>query len=216
MGRRSGAQRAKSQYYTSDLSLPARTSAPSASAACLSCGRTLLVLLAVFAAFLLLTGGTARAQVPVPVTAVPIVVESTTAEYFVLYVRHDLDGTEVEIPVLVKRGEAGTTTLAENVEALPKERYRVEKYLVAAPADVDGDGIDDLTELNNLGALNPVNPAASVDLSDGALAVPDKQTYDTLAIYRTFKFYSAGLGHRPTESLLHQRQAVPAPSNLPG
>ena len=42
--------RAKSQEprYTSDLSLPARTSAPSASAACLSCGRTLLVLLAVF------------------------------------------------------------------------------------------------------------------------------------------------------------------------
>ena len=26
----------------------------------------------------------------------------------------------VEIPVLVKRGAAGTTTLAENVEALPK------------------------------------------------------------------------------------------------
>ena len=75
-----------------------------------------------------------------------------------LYVRHDLDGTEVELPVLVKRGEAGTTTLAENVEALPKERYRVEKYLVAAPADADGDGIDDITELNDLGTMNPVNP----------------------------------------------------------
>ena len=93
MGRRSGAQRAKSQYYTSDLSLHARTIAPSASATCLWCGRTLLVLLAilsavlrpvfaafqnpphphhgrkravfVFAGFLLLTGGTARAQGPV-------------------------------------------------------------------------------------------------------------------------------------------------------
>ena len=55
----------------------------------------------------------------VDVTAVPIVVESTTADYFVLYVSHDVDGTEVELPVLVKKGEAGTTTLAENVEALP-------------------------------------------------------------------------------------------------
>ena len=114
----------------------------------------------VFAGFLLLAGGNARAQVPVPVTAVPVVVESTTEEYFVLYVRHDLDGAGVEIPVLVKRGEAGTTTLAENVEALPKERYRVEKYLVAAPADVDGDGIDDLTELEDPVGMNPVNPAA--------------------------------------------------------
>ena len=64
----------------------------------------------------------------VEVTAVPIVVESTTEEYFVLYVTHDVDGTTVEIPVLVKKGAAGTTTLAENVEALPAERYRVEKY----------------------------------------------------------------------------------------
>ena len=64
----------------------------------------------------------------VEVTAVPIVVESTTADYFVLYVRHDVDGTEVKIPVLVKKGAAGTTTLTENVQALSKDRYRVEKY----------------------------------------------------------------------------------------
>ncbi len=37
----------------------------------------------------------------------------------------------VEFPVSVTLGEAGTTTLAEHVTALPKERYRVEKYLVA-------------------------------------------------------------------------------------
>ena len=155
------------------------------SAACLSCGRTLLILLAVFAVFLLLAGGNARAQVPVPVTAVPVVVESTTAEYFVLYVRHDLDGTEVEIPVLVKRGEAGTTTLAENVEALPKERYRVEKYLVAAPADVDGDGIDDLTELGDPVGMNPVYPAESVSISHGALRILNHETFETLATLAT-------------------------------
>ena len=91
------------------------------------------------------------------VDAVPIVVESTTADYFVLYVSHDVDGTEVDLPVLVKRGEAGTTTLEENVEALPAERYRVEKYLIADPADVDGDCIDDITELDDLGTMNPVD-----------------------------------------------------------
>ena len=71
----------------------------------------------------------------VEVDAVPIVVESTTDDYFVLYVRHQWDeNTSVELPVLVKKGEAGTTTLAENLEALPKERYRVEKYLIDTPA----------------------------------------------------------------------------------
>ena len=127
-------------------------------------------------------GGYNPTPAAVAVTAVPIVVESTTADYFVLYVSHDVDAdTTVDIPVLVKRGEAGTTTLAENVEALPKERYRVEKYLVADPADVDGDCIDDITELADPGNMNPVNPAATIDLSDGAVAIPDRETFETLA-----------------------------------
>ena len=113
----------------------------------------------------------------VAVTAVPIVVPSTTDDYFVLYVSHEVDDTTVEIPVLVKLGEAETTTLAENIAALPKERYRVEKYVVADPADVDGDCIDDLTELANLGRQNPVNPAAEIDSSDGAVAVADQDTF---------------------------------------
>ena len=117
----------------------------------------------------------------VAVIAVPIVVTSTTADYFVLYVKHDVDGTKVELPVLVKLGETGTTTLAENVEALPAERYRVQKYQVADPADVDGDCIDDITELNDLGSMNPVNPAAAIASSDGALALPDRETFETLA-----------------------------------
>ena len=117
----------------------------------------------------------------IEIGAVPIVVASTTADYFVLYVTHDVDGTEMKIPVLVKKGAAGTTTLAENVEALPAERYRVEKYLIADPADVDGDCIDDITELDNLGSMNPVNPAAAIEISDGAVVLPDTHTYDVLA-----------------------------------
>ena len=166
-------------------SAPLLTFCPSTfSAAYLSCGQTLLILLAVFAAFLLLTGVNARAQVPVEVVveAVPIVVTSTTADYFVLYVKHDVDGTEVEIPVLVKRGEAGTTTLAENIEALAPERYRVKKYLVAQPADIDGDGIDDITELGDPVGMNPVNSAAALDFNDGVVAVPDRETFEALFV----------------------------------
>ena len=109
-------------------------------------------------------------------------VASTTTDYFVLYASHEVDAdTTVDIPVLVKRGEADTTTLAENLEALPKERYRVEKYLVADPADVDGDCIDDITELADPVGMNPVNPAAAIALSDGAVVLPDRNTFETLA-----------------------------------
>ena len=130
--------------------------------------------------------GDAPVPTEVAVEAVPIVVASTTAKYFVLYVSHELDGVTMEVPVLVKRGAAGTTTLAENVEALPKERYRVEKYLVADPADVDGDCIDDITELADPGRMNPVNPAAAIALTDGTVAVPDRDTFETFSFQQVY------------------------------
>ena len=113
----------------------------------------------------------------VAVDAVPIVVNSTIDDYFVLYVTHDVDGKVQELPVLVKLGEPGTTTLAESAPALPVERYRVEKYQVTDPADVDGDCLDDLTELEALGEMNPVNPAATLDPEDGVVAVVTAQSY---------------------------------------
>ena len=120
---------------------------------------------------------------PVEISSVPIVVESTAEEYFVLYVSHDLDaGTTIDVPVSVILGTEGTTTLAENVAALPKERYRVEKYLISDPADVDGDCIDDITELADPVGMNPVNPAPTIKLSDAAVAIPDRATLDTLAL----------------------------------
>ena len=115
--------------------------------------------------------------VAVPVTAVPIVVTSTTDEYFVLYVTFDVDGTELRLPVAVTLGGAATTPLSENVEALPAERYRVEKYLIADPADVDGDCIDDITELSDPLGMSPVNATPPVDFSDGAVSMPDLETY---------------------------------------
>ena len=126
-------------------------------------------------------GGYGPDPTQVEVDAVPIVVTSTADDYFVLYVSHDVDGKEVEWPVLVKRGESGATTLAENLEALPAERYRVEKHLVADPADVDGDCVDDITELDDLGNMNPVNPAAAIPLSGGVVVVPDAETFKAIS-----------------------------------
>ena len=120
--------------------------------------------------------------VAVEVTAVPMVVESTTDDYFVLYVRHGSDNSVVDLPVSVTLGEDGTTTLTENVASLPKERYRVEKFSVADPADVDGDCTDDITELGDPGNMNPVNPAAPIALSAGAVAVPDRETFEELSV----------------------------------
>ena len=119
--------------------------------------------------------------VDVTVSQVPIVVTSTVDDYFVLYVQHEKGGETVDYPVLVKQGEAATTTLADNLTPLPAEKYRVKKYQVANPGDVDGDCIDDLAELADLGTKNPLNPADSVDISNGAVAIPDHAAFRNLS-----------------------------------
>ena len=127
-------------------------------------------------------GGYDPSPTEVELEGVPIVVESTIDEYFVVYVRYDLDAdSTVYLPVSVTLGQAGTTTLSENVAALPKERYEVHKYLVADPADVDGDCIDDITELADPVGQNPVNSADTLALSAGALAIPDWNTFEALS-----------------------------------
>ena len=138
-----------------------------------------------------LSGSPAHAQTctddpPTPtgvaVTAVPIVATSTTTDYFVLYASHDVASTTAEYPVQVILGEDGTTTLSENVAALPIDRYRVERYLVADPADVDGDCTDDITELGDPAGMNPVNPAHTVELREGAVVISDWETFEALGV----------------------------------
>ena len=116
----------------------------------------------------------------VEVGAVPIVVDSTTAEYFVLYVRPDLD-LDREIPVSVTLGQEGATTLTEQLPTLPKEHYRVEKFLIADPGDVDFDCIGDIAELQDPVGMNPLNPAPAVPFIEGAVAIPDRETFEALS-----------------------------------
>ena len=117
----------------------------------------------------------------VTATTTPIVVDSTEDDYFVLYATFTVGGETLEHPVQVKLGEDGTTTLSENVEALSVDRYRVEKYLVDDPGDVDGDCVDDITELKDFAGKNPVNSAPPIDIADAAFGIPDRATFETLS-----------------------------------
>ncbi len=126
------------------------------------------------------TGGATTTAAVVPDGQTAIVVESSTDQYFVLYVS-PADNAAIELPVAVVRGEAGTTTLTDGRTALADGRYRVEAFSVAQPGDVDGDGIDDLTELDDPVGSNPVNGAAAMDAETGAVIIPDRATYEMLS-----------------------------------
>ncbi len=126
--------------------------------------------------------GSGSAPRSIAVGSVPVAVESTVEKYYVLYVMHQLNGeTAVEIPVSVTLGQAGTTTLTEQLSALPAERYRVDEFLIAEPGDLDGDCVDDIAELGDPAGMNPLNPAPPVEFVDGVVAIPDRETFEALS-----------------------------------
>ena len=115
------------------------------------------------------------------VTNVPVEVGSTEDDYFVIYASFQIDSSTLEYPVQVALGENSTTTLAESVKALPASRYRVEKYLVESPGDVDGDCIDDVTELGDASGKNPVNSAPPISSAEGAASIHDRAAFERLS-----------------------------------
>ena len=148
--------------------------------------------------FLILTAAAAGAQtdptpVNVPVTAVPITVTSTEADYFVLYVRHEVGETYVRhVAVSLTKGQAGSTALTMTVPGLPAARYKVEKYQVANPADVDGDGKNDLTD------PNPLNPALDIAMKDGSnllstTAEWNAFEFNALSYHAAYGFFAPGM-----------------------
>lgn len=81
------------------------------------------------------------------------------------------------------RGEVGEAVLTESLAARSPEDYVVRRYPVSAPGDLDGDGLDDLTEFDAIPALSPFNPTPPLQLIDGASFVPDRVTFDSLAFF---------------------------------
>lgn len=107
-------------------------------------------------------------------------VASTPDRYYVLYVRDTLPAGP-EHAVAMALGREGTTTLTEGLAAHPEAHYRVVRYPLAAPGDQDGDGMDDVTEFNDVGRLGPFNASPAIDIVNGAVAIPDRAAFEALS-----------------------------------
>ena len=103
-------------------------------------------------------------------------------------------------------------------DPLPMTRegyYRVEAIPLGTPVDSDADGRDDLAEQMRQPVFSPLNPAAPVDLEDGAVLIPDRATFELLAHrddfpgavgVREVKFLLQGVdGPRPTLHFLNTK-----------
>lgn len=132
------------------------------------------------------------AQVSLPISAVTVdengrmqfEFPSTTNHYYVLFFRRALDDNSSEFPVAVKLGEANQTIISDQLGLTPTSGfYRIEERLRSQPADLDGDGFDDIAELADptRGRLGPLNAVAPIDFIDGVSLVPDRQMFRDLS-----------------------------------
>ena len=121
------------------------------------------------------------AQTEVPITDFTVAADGTP----VIGVRNDPGFYYVlftgDTARTLVQSEDERAVLTEPLAALPEEAYTVRAYPVSAPADLDNDGLDDLTEANAYPTRSPFNPAEAVDFNDGVACIHDRATFDALS-----------------------------------
>lgn len=108
-------------------------------------------------------------------------VNSSPLKYYLLKIRHD-NSSSFDFVTSITPGQAGTTTITESLASYPVSHYQVIEYSNSAPADTDGDGINDLLELDQFPLKNPLNPAAQINFNDGIIGVDSFSTYNALSL----------------------------------
>ncbi|HWB05517.1 MAG TPA: PEP/pyruvate-binding domain-containing protein [Verrucomicrobiales bacterium] len=83
-------------------------------------------------------------------------------------------------PVDMRLGDGGKTRLYDSMPAQRSAFFTVKSVPVATPLDTDGDGTNDVAELQNPLA-NPLNPARVIAAADGAIIAPTRELFDSIS-----------------------------------
>ena len=110
---------------------------------------------------------------------VQLSIQGSADKYYILEAQHN---TDFEWPASITMGSEGTMVISAPGAAYPLDQYSIWEYDLANPGDIDGDGIDDVTEYNTMPADAPLNYAEAVDIYDGTTSIPDAETFMELAV----------------------------------
>ncbi|MFL2621315.1 MAG: hypothetical protein ACJ0P3_01885, partial [Flavobacteriaceae bacterium] len=109
---------------------------------------------------------------------VQLSIQGHEGKYYILHAQHNDDfnwATSLTI------GVDGTMIISESAGAYPLEYYSITEHDIDNPDDYDGDGIDDITEFNNMPTDAPFNKAYAIDIVDGSTSIPNEETFMQLA-----------------------------------
>ena len=105
-------------------------------------------------------------------------IQGQQGKYYILHAQHN---SEFNWATSLTIGLNGTMIISESSQAYPLENYSITEHDIDNPDDYDGDGIDDITEFNNMPTDSPFNFAPAIDFIDGSTSIPDAETFMELA-----------------------------------
>ena len=129
---------------------------------------------------------------------IQIEVNAADDYYYVLWVRHNPSDIFSQ-PVKMARGKMGPLILQEALLAYPIDHYKVVRYPISQPHDLDKDGQNDMEEFQHPDNQSPFNPAKNVDHVNGSV---------TIAHHTIFKAFSYIGTEGIKDSSLHNTEFV--------
>ncbi|MFK7775831.1 MAG: PEP/pyruvate-binding domain-containing protein [Saprospiraceae bacterium] len=112
---------------------------------------------------------------------VQLEIDGDADKYYLLTTLHEPNLNYQSITSMTM-GIDGPMIISEPLEAYPLQSYQVTAHSIANPDDTDGDGIDDITEFNNMPTDAPLNFAEAISIVDGATSINDAATFASLAV----------------------------------
>jgi hypothetical protein len=112
---------------------------------------------------------------------VELEIEAQADKYYVLTAQHE-PGIPYESVTSITMGVDGNLIISEPAGAYPLQNYTITEHDIANPDDQDGDGIDDITEFNDMPTNAPLNFAEAISFTDGTTSIPDAATFASLAV----------------------------------
>ena len=109
---------------------------------------------------------------------VQLSIQAEADKYYILHAQHS---PTFEWATSMTMGVDGTMVISEPSGAYSVDAYTITEHEISNPDDYDGDGIDDITEYNNMPTDAPINHAQSIPFIDGATSIPDAETFMELA-----------------------------------
>ncbi len=112
---------------------------------------------------------------------VQLEIEASADKYYVLTALHE-PNTTYESVTSITMGIDGNMIISEPAAGFPIQNYRVTEHSIANPDDIDGDGIDDITEFNNMPTDAPLNHAMAIDFIHGTTSIDNYETFADLSV----------------------------------